>query len=117
MLPCARCRCFSSLYTSREGTENRKTSLRTQKEFELDIPAHTPVIEHCQVRLPKLSQEAHTRKPIPDLLSLVIIILLPKWKFALGGNVLSLTHIVVIVRLSLPLTAPKPYVQVTNIAE
>lgn len=81
------------------------------------MPAHTPVPEHCQVRLPRLSQEAHIRKPIPDLFLLGIIILLPKWKFALGGNVLSLTHIVVIVWLSLPLTATKPYIQVINIVE
>lgn len=80
------------------------------------MPAHTPVTEHCQVRLPRLSQEAHTRKPTPKLLLLGIIIL-PKWKFALGGNVLSLTHIVVIVWLSLPLTAAKPYIQVINIVE
>lgn len=81
------------------------------------MPAHTPVTEHCQVRLPRLSQQAHPGKPIPNWLLLGIILLLPKWKFALGGNVLSLTHIVVIVGLSLPLTAAKPYIQVINIVE
>lgn len=41
-------------------------------EFELNTAANTPVTELCQVRLPKLSQftaqqEAHTRKPAPNL--------------------------------------------------
>lgn len=68
------------------------------------------------MRLPKLSQEAHTFY----FMVCAIIILLPKWRLVFAGNVLSLTHIAVIAWLSLPLTATKlrkSYIQVINITD
>lgn len=61
---------LASLHFYGGQRQQRKTRPRSQMEF--DTAADTPITELCQVRLPKLSkliaqQEAHTRKPTPDL--------------------------------------------------
>lgn len=125
--PCARCRCFSSLYTVTEDKDSREKQGPDPKWSSTRL--QTPLLRSsAKWDFPNYQSSLPNRRLIPENLPQIwfyfmecaIVILLPKWRFVFAGNVLSVTHIAVIGWLSRPLTATKlrkPYIQVINITD
>ena len=114
--PCATCRCFSSLYISREGKDSREKQAPDPKQSLNLTRLQTPLLlRSAKWDFPNYHSSLPNRRLVPENLPRIwfyfmeraIVIVLPKWRFVFAGNVLSLTHIAIIVWLSLPLIATK----------